>query len=75
MANPAISMPDTMLDTIDRQPGINRSGWVREAIDRRLYADTAVAEFDGELPDDWWEDAVDQYLNSIDPERIEVKQV
>lgn len=73
MGNPTINMPDAMLDAVDRQPGINRSGWVRGAIDRRLYADQAAADVAEELPDDWWKEAVDEYLSSFESASIEAE--
>lgn len=65
MAKPTISMPDAMLDAIDRQPGINRSGWIRDAIDMRFFVE-ASSEDHEELPEDWWQDAVEMYLSEHD---------
>lgn len=73
MGNPTINMPDAMLNAVDRQPGINRSGWVRGAVERRLYADKAADEVAEELPEDWWREAVDEYLNSLESASIEAE--
>lgn len=65
MAQPTISMPDALLETVDTQPGNNRSKWVCNAMRMRLSIETA-AEDDDQLPEDWWQDAVEMYLNEHD---------
>ncbi len=73
MAHPSVSMPDSMLEEIDNQAGrYDRSGWFREAAEFRLvvgYIDDAHAN---ELPDEWWLDALGDYIDERDaPARIE----
>lgn len=75
MAHPSISMPDSMLEEIDNQAGRqNRSGWFREAAQFRLVAGYVSAAYDDELPDEWWLDALGDYIESQNrdtPARIE----
>lgn len=65
MAHPSISMSDTMLEEIDNQAGRqNRSGWFREAAQFRLVAGYISAAYDDELPEEWWLDALEAYIQS-----------
>jgi hypothetical protein len=63
MEQPSIVMPDAMLETIDTQPGNSRSEWVRGAVDRRFFIEELEADADDELPADWWQDALEEYLS------------
>lgn len=74
MAKPSISMPDVMLEEVDRRVGLDRSGYVRSAIDKQIYIEDAASGHE-ELPDDWWQDALDDYLERFEnsAESIEVK--
>lgn len=73
MAKPSISMPDVMLEEVDRRVGPSRSDWVKDAMRRKMYAEDAADGID-ELPEDWWQDAIDQYLEAFEnPASIEAK--
>lgn len=61
MAKPSISMTDAMLDDIDTQPGNNRSEWVCEAVEMRLFIED-TEDHRMNLPDDWWKDAIKAYF-------------
>lgn len=63
MAHPSISMSDAMLEMIDERVGVDRSGWIREAIELRIILDEYADAHPSELPDDWWQDAVEAYLD------------
>lgn len=63
MEQPSIVMPETMLETIDTQPGNSRSEWVRDAITVRLFIETLEEDVDNDLPENWWQDAVENYLD------------
>lgn len=53
-----------MLDAVDRRPGNNRSGWVRGALEMRLFVEDLEENADTpELPDDWWQEALEEYLS------------
>lgn len=62
MGQPTISMPDAMLEAVDTQPGNNRSKWVCDAVRMRLAIES-TADTHEQLPEDWWLDAVEQYLD------------
>lgn len=65
MAKPSISMPDVMLAEVDERVGPDRSGWVRGAIDMKIFVEDAEDDRD-ELPEDWWQDALEAYLDEYD---------
>lgn len=65
MAHPSVSMPDSMLEEIDNQAGRqNRSGWFREAAQFRLVAGYIADAYGDELPDEWWLDALEAYIQA-----------
>lgn len=63
MEQPSIVMPDAMLVAIDTQPGNSRSEWVRDAVAMRLFVEELEEDADNDLPAEWWQDAVENYLD------------
>lgn len=37
--------------------------WCRDAFEMKLFIDQLADAHPGELPDQWWEDAIEMYLN------------
>jgi hypothetical protein len=65
MGQPTISMSDAMLEAVDTQPGNNRSKWICEAVEMRLFIEGLEEDADtpDELPNDWWQNALEEHLN------------
>ena len=62
MAKPSISMPDDLYSRIEERLGPTMSGWMQQAARRSIYIEERADEFGGKLPDGWWRDALDEYL-------------
>lgn len=61
---PSVSMSDDLFDEINDRLGPGFSQFMREAARRSMYIEDRDAEFGGKLPDDWWQDAIDEYIET-----------
>lgn len=59
---PSISMSDDLYAEIRERLGPGLSQFMRRAARRSMYIEDRSAEFGGKLPEDWWKDAIDEYI-------------
>lgn len=62
MAKSSISMPDDLYDRVEERLGPSLSKWMQRAARRSMYIEDRSDEFGGKLPDEWWQDALDEYI-------------
>ena len=76
MARPSVNMPDELLAEFDglRRGGQTRSVHVRRAFRQYIYAKKRAYDFDGELPDQWVNHAIDEYLNQRRAEQLQEQE-
>lgn len=60
---PSVSMPDELYDAVEPHTGPTFSAWMQDAARMRLRVDEVSEQFDGRLPDGWWEVAIEEYLD------------
>lgn len=65
MRRTSVAFPDSLVKEIDdvRHSTVSRSDWMRRAVEMRLAADKLENESVGALPDEWWIEAFEEYLD------------
>lgn len=64
MRRTSVAFPDSLVKEIDdvRHSTVSRSDWMRTAVEMRLTADKLKNERGETLPEEWWTEAMKEYL-------------
>lgn len=65
MRRTSVAFPDSLVEKIDdeRHSTVSRSDWMQRAAEMYLTTHRLGNEHTGQLPDEWWVKAMEQYLD------------
>lgn len=59
---PSISLPDDLYNRAESRTGPSFSSVVQDALRRYLVIEEVAEQYGGNLPDDWWHEALEEYV-------------